>query len=436
MPNKKEQKQKLRFFPYNLRKFASLSSIPETDSQISLEDSDNNLSQSSSNISDYSSKSIQDIMTTNNTELSMTQQVDIFNSLRIPDAIKDLPKFDGNPRLLNDFLNNVEEILLYIRGTDNTPYGKILLRAIRNKIEGQANEILNTYGTPLVWDDIKNNLILHYSDKRSETSLIRDLHNVKQQGKSIESFYREIIELQASLCNNILIHEKNTSVLNAKKTLYSEMCLNSFLSGLNEPLGSRIRAMQPDSIAAALSYCVKEQNIAYQRAPQTPRIVGQSQYKPYDARFRYANTNQNNNGQNRFPNARNNQPQPRQNYQNPFNRNSNQIPQNNAILPRIKASPSQQTRFAKSPNLNVNEVINHENFQQLDRFFNTDPNNAEYSTDPYQHEEYYNNADQDVHNSANPDGYRQSDVGYEDEPTNIDDTGNFFTTASTNQPAT
>lgn len=45
---------------------------------------------------------------------------DIFSSLRIPDAIKDLPKFDGNPRLLYEFINNVEDILLHITGADNT----------------------------------------------------------------------------------------------------------------------------------------------------------------------------------------------------------------------------------------------------------------------------------------------------------------------------
>lgn len=44
-----------------------------------------------------------------------TSTLDIFNSLRIPDAIKDLPKYDGNPGLLHEFITNVEEILLHIR---------------------------------------------------------------------------------------------------------------------------------------------------------------------------------------------------------------------------------------------------------------------------------------------------------------------------------
>lgn len=53
-------------------------------------------------------------------------QLDIFQSLRIPDAIKQLPTFIGNPRLHHEFINNVKEILLFIMRTDKNPYGQIL----------------------------------------------------------------------------------------------------------------------------------------------------------------------------------------------------------------------------------------------------------------------------------------------------------------------
>lgn len=196
---------------------------------------------------------------------NMPQHNHIFDSLKIPDAIKDLPKFDGNPRLLYEFLNNVEEILGYLADVDGTNYAKILLRAIRNKIVGPANEVLNVYGTPLIWENIKANLVLHYSDKRNETSLIRDLHNLKQVNQTVESFYGSIIEIQAAINNNILIHETNHSVIEAKQKLFAEMCLNTFLTGLKEPLGSNIRSMRPKSLAEALSFCIQEQNIYYNK---------------------------------------------------------------------------------------------------------------------------------------------------------------------------
>lgn len=213
------------------------------------------------------------------------QTIDIFNSLRIPDAIKDLPKFEGNPRLLYEFISNVEEILLHIRGADNTPQGLILLRAIRNKIDGPANEVLNMYGTSLNWDEIRGNLISHYSDKRTETSLIRDLHSLKQFNKPIEKFYSEIMEIQSALSNNLSIHESEDNVIRAKRDLFAEMCLNAFLSGLREPMGSTIRAMRPESLPTALDYCIREQNIHYIRSnlnsPKYPQWRQSNQYTPY-----------------------------------------------------------------------------------------------------------------------------------------------------------
>lgn len=219
---KNKQKTYVSVIPYQLRRLTkNLTSIPEESISNSSFES---YSSENSSLTSIDIMQSQNNQTTNQSpnQLTPTQtNIDIFNSLRIPDAIKDLPKFDRNPRLLNEYINNVEEILLYIRGTDNTPYGQILLRAIRNKIEGQANEILNMYGTPLIWDEIKDHLILHYADKRSETSLIRDLHNAVQLNKTAEAFYGEIIEIQSALCNNILLYERDTNVVQAKKELYA-----------------------------------------------------------------------------------------------------------------------------------------------------------------------------------------------------------------------
>lgn len=59
----------------------------------------------------------------------------------------------------------------------------------------------------MVWDDIKKNLILHYSEQRRETSLIKDVHSFPQFNSSVEKFYGQIVEIQSTLHNNVLIHE-------------------------------------------------------------------------------------------------------------------------------------------------------------------------------------------------------------------------------------
>lgn len=256
MPQTRRNYMRRRPYPRNsyLNRSISLENINESESETS--DINNSVS-NNFNMSTTGNRATEQVV-----QITPT---DIFNSLRVPDAIKDLPRFDGNPRLLFDFINNVEEILSLVKVTKDTPYEKLLLRAIRNKIDGSANEVLNMYGTPLDWDQIKQNLILHYADKRNETSLIRDLHDIKQNNKSVEKFYSEIIETLATINNHIKIHETENSVVNAKRDLYTEMCLNAFLSGLKEPLGSTIRAMKPLTLASAFAYCIEEQNIFYSK---------------------------------------------------------------------------------------------------------------------------------------------------------------------------
>lgn len=375
LSNATKRPKKLHFIPYQLRRLSkSLSSIPEhSPLDFSLED-----------LESQSLNTVPIMQNSQNSNQPMTQtqyqsnNTDMFSSLRIPDAIKDLPKFDGNPRLLYEFISNVEEILLFIRETDNTPYGKILLRAIRNKIEGQANEILNMYGTPLNWDDIKSNLILHYSDKRTETSLVRDLHNVKQSNNTVEIFYSQVIEIQSTLCNNILIHEKDANVIKAKKDLFAEMSLNSFLSGLREPLGSRIRSMQPESLAKAFSYCIKEQNISYTQNP--PRNYYRQPYnKPFynDANRprqspypKYTNNNQSYRNQTDNDNR------------NPFYKNQNPIERN----PRTSFTRmSQQKDFSKPNNHRSQQTrrTNNSNFQEL--------NNIQESSYPQNTNDFFDN---------------------------------------------
>lgn len=349
--------------------------------------------------------------------------IDIFNSLRIPDAIKDLPKFDGNPRLLNEFINNVEEILLYIRGSDNTPYGQILLRAIRNKIEGQANEILNMYGTPLIWDEMKNNLIMHYADKRTETSLIRDLHNAVQLIKTTEAFYGEIIEIQSALCNNILLNERDTNVVQAKKELYAEMCLNSFLTGLNEPLGSRIRTMQPQSLATALSFCIKEQNIYYQRNRQQQR----NQYKPYNRQnqnnYQHRNTEKSyDNQQTQYNNNR---------YRNNDQYNNNGYRNNNQYIDNQQAQyKNNRNRHPKHTNSSgqhepttTSMAQNKFRTRQNELYTNYKPGNVKFGE--------VNTMSTSAQQSL--DRYFENDLS---NCTNIEDEGNFRKSASNNQPGT
>lgn len=360
---------------------------------------------------------------------------DIFNALKLPDAIKDLPKYDGNPRLLFEFINNVEEILSVAQQTDNTPQGRIFLRAIRNKIEGSANEVLNMYGTQLNWDEIKANLILHYSDKRTETSLIRDLHRLQQNKNSVEEFYSEIIEIQSSLMNNVGIHETDKNVISSKKDLFSEMCLNAFLSGLAEPLGANIRAARPKSLAEAFSFCIKEQNIFYSR------------YIPYSKRQKFGSSQQRQSFQNN-QNSQNPQSSPspqnrnfssyRSNNQSNSRENPPQTNQQTAQTPQNKnffkqeANSSQTKRTYQSQNFKDNNS-RYSNFNK-----NYNGNQSSKSTFTNKNHEESNNVNVFRANSPNSDfqsfdDYQDTSYDRTEELANIEEPQNFRIYASNNQ---
>lgn len=193
----------------------------------------------------------------------------MMNNLKIPDAIKDLPQYRGDKNGLYEFIQNVEEILAICQPacSRNPNYTLIITRAIRNKIIGDAHDVLLMYGTETDWTQIRTNLITHYADKRDETSLIRDLHRLYQGTDTVEKFFARIIDISNTLSNsaniNTPINENRVPLLVAKRSLYNSMCLSVFLAGLRDPMGSMIRAMRPTTLPEALNYCLKEQNIGY-----------------------------------------------------------------------------------------------------------------------------------------------------------------------------
>lgn len=145
---------------------------------------------------------------------------------------------------------------MLIRGADQTPYGVLLLRAIRNKIQGKANEALTLSGARLEWDNIKNNLRKIYAPKKSVAMLIREIQTVPQES-TVGQLYFGIARLREQLQSLSVINDP-TQVNNSNQ-LYDEICLNAFLVGLKEPLRSTVRAHRPMSLEKAYQICRAEQ---------------------------------------------------------------------------------------------------------------------------------------------------------------------------------
>lgn len=173
-------------------------------------------------------------------EQMMANAEKIVKTLQTPQGINILQPFDGNPVKLHSFLRSVDNIMPFIDALENTPYHNVWVQAIRNKIVGDADTVLEVYGTALDWKAIKANLIAHYNDKRDATTLTRELF-MAHQNSSIEDFYGRVQHLLSLLVNHANISIDNLAVRTDRIKTYNDNALQVFLAGLKEPIGGNIK---------------------------------------------------------------------------------------------------------------------------------------------------------------------------------------------------
>lgn len=254
---------------------------------------------------------------------------------------------------------------MLIRGADQTPYGLLTLRTIRNKIIDRADEALELANTPLVWDEIKSNLIRLYSSKKSEANLLSEL-NTFSDNLTLGQLFFGISKVRSQLFSILKNSEHNNTVVDAKKVVYNEVCLNAFMTGLKEPLKTFVRIKSPSTLEQAYEQCQIEQtlyraqNKRTNRPEQGPNGSDNKTYRnSYDSNYRsgrndrndrrgpYSNSNSNSNsGQNRPFNSHNRTPQSgtndnRANTSNPFRAPSHSL--NN-----IEENPQPDSNFQQT----------------------------------------------------------------------------------------
>lgn len=258
-----------------------------------------------------------------NVDIDVTQVENILRTMRTPQILRDLPSFSGEAVKLHAFIRSIENLIPLVNSVQGTPMYTIWMQSIRSKIVGDADSILELYGTGLDWAEIKQNLITHYSDRRDEVSLTRDLFKLYQTG-TIEDYYGKISHITSLLINLLNINERNEAVKTAKNNLYQQMGLKVFLSGLRDPLGPIVRAQSPATLKDALRLCLEENNYnLYKMGAKPANLTQPLRFQPLQPQLR---------NQNHVPQQRMNPiiNQPVSNWRdspNPLFRNNQQIPQ-------------------------------------------------------------------------------------------------------------
>lgn len=193
---------------------------------------------------------------------------DVYKALRI------VPEFDGNTNVLTRFIKLCDQLVqAYVsQEPGHELINLALLNGILNKVTGPAARLINTNGVPETWEGIRSSLVNNFSDQRDETSLYNDLALLTQGNSTPQEYYEKCQSLFATIMTYVSLHETVQSTIESKRSLYKKLTLQSYLRGLRDPLGSRIRCMRPDTIEKALEFVHEEMNTLYlqQRNEQLP----------------------------------------------------------------------------------------------------------------------------------------------------------------------
>lgn len=99
----------------------------------------------------------------------------------MPDFLRDVPIFDGNPSELMNWISDVEDVfLLYKDIPEDSVQYHLMERTIRRKVKGEASDVLNSNNVTCDWIQVKSNLLLYYSDKRDVKTLDYELTCIKK----------------------------------------------------------------------------------------------------------------------------------------------------------------------------------------------------------------------------------------------------------------
>lgn len=207
----------------------------------------------------------------------MAEQLEnAINGSRIPDTIKLLPNYAGDPKGLVPWLETVQETLNLYQHMAQNPIYPVWLRHVRGKILDRANDALVNAHVPLEWNLIKATLISYFGDRRDLSTLTQKIYSLKQGIKGIDDFYNEAHTLMSDINAKVMLDEENEGHEDALIRFVGNLVRDGFIDGLNEPFGSYTRNARPANLREAFQVA-KEQYEASgrkrERNPGFPRVL-------------------------------------------------------------------------------------------------------------------------------------------------------------------
>lgn len=181
---------------------------------------------------------------------------------QLPDRVKELQPFDGNPTQYVSWIHSVESILADYDIVRTKPIYRAILQSIRQKVRGSADTALVSYNIfDNSWSKIKECLSLHYADKRDIRTLEHQLNQLTQGNSRVDEFYASVNHQFSLIINKIKTENYSTETVEALVETYRNRSLDVFVRGLNGELSRLLIIQRPKTLPEAYSACLEMQNL-------------------------------------------------------------------------------------------------------------------------------------------------------------------------------
>lgn len=188
---------------------------------------------------------------------------DLKDICRLPDCVRDLQVFEGNPTQYVSWVHSVENILRDFEIVRGKPLYRAILQHIRQKIRGSADTALVSYNVfDESWAEIKRILSLHYADKRDIRTLEHQLHQLTQKGSKLDEFYATVNHQFSLIINKVKTDSHSPETVNALIETYRNRALDVFIRGLSPEMSRMLIIQKPQTLPEAYSACLELQNLS------------------------------------------------------------------------------------------------------------------------------------------------------------------------------
>nr|XP_034828819.1 uncharacterized protein LOC117986103 [Maniola hyperantus] len=183
----------------------------------------------------------------------------------VPREIAELiPKFDGEPTLLNLFLRKSEYVVLNYRNSNTAAQDLYLFHVVTSRLTDKAASLVSEREDITSWQELSEILIQHFGDPRSEECVAIELESLKiKTGESYIDFCKRIQNMRSILISKVN-RINDASLKDSKTIIYNNLSLNVFLYNLPEDLIRIVRLKNPQTLETALAYVTEEVNFQFQ----------------------------------------------------------------------------------------------------------------------------------------------------------------------------